>query len=185
MPMLPRSSIAFVPLLLALGAMDARAQSATSATQPFPHVGWGLDADSVIRVLGEPEVRKPISSGLEELDYLAEWEGRGGARYVLVHPALGTVIAGYSAPFESEAECHAQADYWLREFERDYPRLRWLEGDAPDADALCGGKLGASGAAAHDVESGTRVGIRLNRAGTALVADAISPAGYEWVGTTR
>lgn len=42
----------------------------------------------------------------------------------------------------------------------------------------CDGTLDPGGAYAGDLESGTRIGIRLNRDGTAVVMDAISTAGF-------
>jgi hypothetical protein len=180
----PRSFLASVPLLLALAAADATAQ-ASPAAQPFPGVSWGATADSVIRALGEPADRSTTRAGLDELDYAVTWDGRTGTRYVLVHPTLGTVISGYALRLRAPADCRMQAELWLREIARDYPRMEWSAGDAPEAAALCGGTPGEAGADGRDPESGTRVGIRLGRGGASLIADAISPAGYAWVGTTR
>lgn len=177
-------AILLVVLPLLAAATPAAAQDAASPPR-FPGVPWGIRADSVIRLQGPPVERRDIDRGLEELDYTDRSGGDAVARYVIVHPSLGTMIAGYSVGFGAEDECRGRAQAALDEIGRGYPRLRWDGGGAPDAAAVCDGTPGNGGAAGRDPESGTRIGIRVNRAGTRLVADAISPEGFRWIGTAQ
>jgi hypothetical protein len=161
-----------------LAAVPARAQQAA----PFPGIAWGVTADSVIGAWGEPASRGPTSTGLDEMNYRDSWNGRPGTRYALVHPALGTIIAGYAVPFGTRRACHGQVKTALLRVARDYPGFVWIDGGPDEALALCDGSRGA-GAYGRDPASGTRIGIRLSNASTDLVVDAISTAGFDWVGT--
>lgn len=174
---IPHLSLALLPLLLA--AVPACAQDAGS--RPFPGIAWGVDADSVVRVWGEPVAHKPISRGMSELDYVEMDGERVINRYIVVHPSMGTVIAGTVTAFASKVECHDAVRAAVGVIDRAFPRLAWEAGTPPAADAVCDTSSGTN-AIGQDAESGTRVSLRLNAAGTHLVVDAISPAGYEWLG---
>jgi hypothetical protein len=178
-----RRSVLPLALMLAAAALPAAAQGSAPGSVPFPGIAWGVDADSVIRAWGEPVDRGTTRRGLDELSYLHEREGAALAWYVLVHPELGTVIAGYSVAFQTDEDCRALARAAFEVIARDYPRFRWQSARvAPAPAVVCGEAEGRSGAYGRDPDSGTRVGIRLGSDGERLTIDAISPAGWEWVG---
>ena len=169
-------------LSLVLAALLAAVPACAQQDAPFPGIAWGVTADSVIGAWGEPASRDTTSDGLDELNYTDTWNGQPGTRYALVHPALGTIIAGYAVPFGTRRACGMQVKTALLRVARDYPAFVWIDGGPDEALALCEGSQGA-GAYGRDPASGTRIGIRLSNASTDLVVDAISPAGFDWVGT--
>jgi hypothetical protein len=153
-----------------------------AAQGPRAHVAgipWGVTADSVIRMWGTPADRMPISRGLEELDYEVEMDGAARLYYIVIHPVLGAMIAGYTVPFDDEPECEARVRGAVEEITAAYPRFRWEAGSPPDAAAVCAGGDGGSG---QDPENGTRMRVSLDEEGSRLVADGISAAGFTWLG---
>jgi hypothetical protein len=167
-----------LPLALALAAAPAAAQPGAPSPS-FPGIAWGVDEDSVVRALGEPDDRRLISGGLLQLSYLDESDGRTRVRYILVHGSQGTMIAGYEAPFDSDGECQALALAALAEVEGAFPGLEW-EVRRPEPPPLCAHELRSGDGDGIDAKSGTRFSIRLQNG--ALVADAVSAAGWELLG---
>lgn len=163
--------------LLLAGAGSASAQAPLAG---LPGVPWGVTVDSVIRTLGPPAERRAISRGLKELDYEEEVDGRYRLRYIVIHPALGTMIGGFLVPFEDRQGCAAAVRGALAEIATGYPRVLWEAGVAPDPGDVCAGGDGGVG---QDPQSGTRIRVSLGAEGSHVVADAISPAGFSWLGS--
>lgn len=173
---MPRRSVPPLALMLIAAAVPAAAQGPVPGRGPFPGIAWGADADAVVRAWGEPVGGETVDHGLDRMDYIQDRKDGTFYGYVLVHPELGTVIAGYQVPFGDQAHCRALARSAFEGVARDYPGFRW--GDKASAAAVCAG--GERGAMGQDPESGTRIAIRLGEDGE-LVMDAISPAGWGWV----
>lgn len=172
-----RSALATALLLAA--ARPAAAQPADPPT--FPGIAWGVTEDSVIRAWGEPVLRRPDGETVR-LDFLDNEDERGLRRYFLVHPRLGTMIAGYGSEYDSAEECRALVRAALREVEAAFPALEW-EAGRPAPAAECNGRSGARLTDGRDPESGTRVSIRQQRG--AVIVDALSRAGWDLLGERR
>jgi hypothetical protein len=158
---------------LLLAAVPAAAQPADPP--PFPGIAWGVTEDSVLRAWGEPVLRRPEEETIR-LDFLDAGDERGLRRYFLVHPRLGTMIAGYGSEYGSAEECRALVRAALRDVEAAFPAMRW-EADRPNPDAECSSTPERRLTDGQDPESGTRVSIRVQQG--AVVADALSRAGWD------
>lgn len=167
---------ALATVLLLAAARTAAAQPADPP--PFPGIAWGVTEDSVIRVWGEPVARRPDGETVR-LDFLDGADERGLRRYFLVHPRVGTMIAGYGSEYGSAAECRALVLAALRDLEAAFPALEW-EAGRPDPDAECNGTSPRGLTDGEDPVSGTRVSIR--RQMGAVIVDALSRAGWDLLG---
>lgn len=168
--------IALTALLLLLAAAPAAAQPADSTA--FTGIAWGATADAVIARWGEPVRRGDGILGTMELQYLEERDGRTLQRSFIVQPSLGTIIAGYRTEFDDQEACRELLEAALRDVDAAFPELQW-EARRPEGGPLCAGKTRRGETDGIDPRSGTRVSIRLN--GDALVADAVSAAGWDWL----
>lgn len=173
-----RFSIAL--LCAVMFSLPLRAQGGAEDYIGFPAVPWGVSADSVIRILGEPEGRGTTQSGLAQLVYLRMQDSVAWGRYVLVHPSLGAVVIGYGASLQLEVKCHAAALTIVDTVVRAYPRLVWEAGDRPRPEEICApgveDQFGGT-----DPESGAHISVGLSERRTILTAEAMSAAGLTWL----
>lgn len=165
-------SLALLSLLFI--AFPAAAQD---VVQRFPGVPWGVSADSVMRIWGQPAQRRAAQMGLEELAYLDDRDGRPLERYILVHPTMGAIIAGYRVTYATD--CAVQLRAIVQDVERTFPRLRWDAGAPAAFD--CTRQPGRPSIDGRDPATDARVSIRMNRGDMQLAADAISREGYQWM----
>jgi hypothetical protein len=170
-----RPSVPLAVLSLLCATVPAAAQD---PVQRFPGVPWGVTADSVIRILGEPAHRRPAEMGLEELGYLDDRDGRPLARYILVHPSMGVIMAGYRVTYATD--CAAQLRAIAADVERTFPRLRWQGGGGPTGYD-CTRQLARASIDGLDPATDAHVSIRMDRGDMELIADALSREGWQWL----